>query len=146
MATFGTFVDDETLKASEINSLLALTTFTPVLTQSNSIPIQASKTAFYFKVNKLIIGVMKVKTASNGIGGNAFIFDLPVAASSGSYDVIGTGFVLTSISDFIRMAVVKRSDGKASFLSDAATSVTGYYSEAIGNTFELGAVFCYEAA
>lgn len=145
MATFGTFVDDVTLKASEINSLLESTTFTPDLVQGNTITYLASRTSFYFRVNKLVIGVMKVKTSSGAVGGNPVVFTLPVAPSSGSFDVIGTGFVLTNIGQYRRMALVKRSDGKASFLPEVATSITGYWTDQLISA-DIGAVFAYEAA
>ena len=162
MATFGTFVDDVSLKASELNGFLKPTLSVPVMRQSNVIlpqPANATSAPFgvYFQVNKLVIYVWRFQANENsgfGTGGNAIELDLPVTAASNSVRVIGTGFYGDNSASppFFRMSVVQFSATRARFMTGSATSLTSYLgltngpALTVSNNDRFNGVIMYEAA
>lgn len=162
MATFGTFVDDVSLKASELNGFLKPTLSVPVLRQSNVILPQPANSVsapygVYFQVNKLVIYVWRFQSndsSGTGTGGNAIELDLPVTAASNSVRVIGSGFYvdLGAVPPFFRMSVVQFSTTKARFITGSATSLTSYLgltngpALTVANGDRFNGMIVYEAA
>lgn len=152
MATYGTFVDDVSLRASEANDFFAKLTNTTGATQGVT-PTQSGST-LYFVVNKLVYGFGRRNFQTAGTAGSAIEITLPVTASSGSFRVIGAGQFIDSINDLrYRLAVVKTSTTKAQFLSETGTSLTNRFGNNPGVTIQAGSFgavllfsFCYEAA
>lgn len=138
MATFGTFVDGNSLSASELNSFLGKTNFTPVVTQTVSLDRLAVSYARYFQVNKLVFFQMYFGANSTGTANSRIEFDLPVTASSGSARVIGSGTIFdNSASDLIRVTAVRVSTTKGAFFTDSSTSLTTYLGQTGGPTLTL---------
>jgi hypothetical protein len=153
VATYGTFVDNTTLKASELNNFFVSTTFTPVLRQSSSLPIQSNHYGVYFQVNKLVFCIIHALPTASGTPGQRIEFDLPVTAASSSVRVIGRGYFNDdSASRVYRLAVVQYSTTRAAFISEDANSLTAYLgttggpNTALANADAIGLNICYEAA
>jgi hypothetical protein len=128
MATFGTFVDDVSLKASELNTLGAVTTFTPTFFQSAAISSAATTNAYYFVFNKMVFCNVRFTASSAGSSGQRIEFGLPVTAASSSVRVIGTGSWNNAAPGiFRRLSVVQYSTTRAGFLTAAANSLTAYF-------------------
>lgn len=153
MATFGTFVDNVSLKASEMNGLGARTAFTPTCFQPSA--ISASLTIFgsYFVFNKMVFCLIYFPASSAGTSGQRIEFGLPVTAESSSVRVIGEGvFVSGAPGTARRLSVVQYSTTRAALLTAEANSLTAYFGTsggpntaiASGNFFTLS--MRYEAA
>jgi len=152
VATYGTFVDDVSLRASEANDFFAKLTNTTGATQGVT-PAQTGST-LYFVVNKLVYGFGRRLFTGAGTASSAIEITLPVTASSGSFRVIGGGLFSDQVNDLrYRLAVVKTSTTKAQFLSETGTSLTNRFGNNPGVTIQAGQFgaglyfsFCYEAA
>lgn len=152
MATFGTFVDNTTLKATELNGLLDLVLFTPVLRQSSSISL-SSEDGYYWKVNKLVCATFECIVSGTGTAGQEILLDLPVAAATNSVRIIGTGVFLDSSASNVRLIkAVQYSTTRVAFFTNEATSMTAYFgaaggpNTAVGSGDFLRATIAYEAA
>lgn len=127
MATYGTFVDDTTLKASELNDFFNSTTFTPVVRQSSSLTLSSASYGRYFRVNQLIFCIVHALPTSSGTAGQRIEIDLPVAAASSSVRVLGAGYFNNeSGNDIYPLAVVQYSTARVAFISEIATTLTQY--------------------
>lgn len=152
MATFGTFVDAVSLKASELNTLFQRTAFNPVMRQSNT--ISQSGAAFYFQVNKVVVCTINFIAGSTGTAGNQVELDLPVTSSSGASRVIGYGYFFDfGAANPVRiLRVVRISTTRVAFLTETATTMTQYLGLTNGPAITIASndrVFCtfaYEAA
>lgn len=126
VATFGTFVDGVSLKASELNSLLVSTTFTPVIRQSSSLTV-TDAFGRYQKVSNTVLCQAFFQVFANGVANNRIEFDLPVTAATNSVRVIGSGYIFDAGStNVLRVAVVRFSTTKAAFLGGLSNSLTNY--------------------
>jgi hypothetical protein len=141
MATFGTFVDGVSLKASEINGLFTSVQSLPVIRQPGVILASSGVLGRYFIVNKLVFYNFNWRTtAGSGSANNRIELDLPVTAASNSMRVIGQGLY----SDFggspstFRVAIVQVSTTRAAFLSETTTSLTTYVGQTNGPGFTIG--------
>ena len=122
MATYGTFVDATTLKASEANDFFRNQTSTAVPKQVVSLGV--SGTNRFFVVNKTVFWNCLLGVDSPGTASNAITVDFPVAPSSGSFRAIGFGYYF-DISDNMKLvSVVKASSTTVEFMTDAGTSLT----------------------
>lgn len=154
MATFGTFVDGDSLKASELNTLLVRTSFTPTVRQSNVMTLGVSnRVGFYQQVNKVVFCQINAVIESSGVSNNRVEVTLPVTAATNSVRVIGHGYIEDdSANDVLRVAVVQVSTTRAALLAQDSTSLTTYLGQTGGPTFtfaigdSLGLNFVYEAA
>lgn len=154
MATFGTFVDGVSLKASELNDFFVNTAFTPVFRQSATINISSSaRFSSYQKVNKIVFYSAKVNVTGAGTANNRIEMDLPVAAAANSERIIGGGHIFDdSTTDIIRVAAVRVSTTRVAFLSDLSTSLTTYLGQTGGPTLTIASgdrfsiFIAYEAA
>ena len=153
MAGFGTFVDDVSLKASELNTFFATTSFSPQITQSNTVSMAGQAQGHYFRVNKVVVCTVNALCASTGTGGNRIELTLPVTASSSSVRTIGYGYLFDFSGVGVRlMRAVQFSTTRAAFLTGNATSLTSYAGLTNGPAFTVGdndRFFCvlqYEAA
>jgi hypothetical protein len=128
MATYGTFVDDVSLKASEANDFLSWVNFTPVLRQSVTVStFTTGRIARYAQVNKLVIVQFYLLITGAGTPNNAIEMNLPVTASSSSIRVVGSAWFLDgSVSDVINCVPVLNSTTTFRFLANAGTSLTSY--------------------
>lgn len=142
MATFGTFVDGVSLKASEINGLFTSVQSLPVIRQPGVIAAATTVSGRYFIVNKLVFYSFSWSTSSgSGTANNRIELDLPVTAASNSMRVIGQGIyqdVGGSPINF-RVAIVQVSTTRAAFLSATTTSLTTYVGQTNGPGFTIGA-------
>jgi hypothetical protein len=153
MATYGTFVDDTTLKAAELNDFFPSVSVVPVLRQPSSVTITAARYAKYFVVNKTVFYVAHMILFAGGTGGQRIEVDLPVAAASSSVRVIGHAYINDDSANRIyRCSVVQFSTTRAAFLSNDATSLTAYLGTsggpniALANNDVVSINICYEAA
>jgi len=157
MATFGNFVDNTTLKATELNDLLKPTSVIPILRQSNTLPLVASvnRLGLYQVVNKLVFFQMHalVDTGGAGTANNRIEVDLPVAAAANSVRVLGDGYIEDdNVEDVLRVAVVRVSTTRVAFLAQASTSLTTFVGQTNGPALTLavgdsvGFSIVYEAA
>lgn len=154
MADFGSFVNGVSLKASELNTLFQKTTFAPVMRQSAIVNAAASSSAFYFRVNKVIVCTINFLANSAGTASNQVEIDLPVTASSGAARVIGHGFYFNfgAANPISLIRVVRISTTRIAFLSETATTMTQYLGLTNGPAITIASndrVFCsfaYEAA
>jgi hypothetical protein len=128
MATYGTFVDNVSLKAAEANDFFDWVDFTPVLKQNVTVSTNTvGRVARYARVNKLIIVNIVASCTSAGTANNAIEINLPVTASSSSMRVVGSGaFQDASPSGFVLSVAVLNSTTTCRFLSDQGTSLTSY--------------------
>jgi hypothetical protein len=81
MATFGTFVANQTLTAAELNTAGAWQAYTPTWTQD----VVITKTVDwgrFTQLGKLVIANIKMTASSAGTSNNKILVGLPVAASS----------------------------------------------------------------
>jgi hypothetical protein len=133
MATYGTFVDAVTLKASEANDFLVWKTFTPVIRQPSSLSFTGSGPNRYCQVNKLVIAVFTFGPSLTGTSNTRIEIDMPVTAAAGSGFVIGGGyFIRSSPFDIIRITAVQFSTTRIALYSDAANSTTAYFGTTAG--------------
>lgn len=145
MATYGTFVDGQTLTASEANDFLEWKTFpTAVLYQPSQVLVSGSGSeavsAWYAVVNKTVY--YHVRLTCNGGSGTAntrIEVNLPVTAAANSVRVIGTGSAYDSLSPSAgyRLAVVRVSTTRVAFLANASASLTTYLGQTNGPTLTL---------
>lgn len=137
MATYGTFVDGNTLKASEANDFFKKVTVSTGITQGVT-PGQSTQTK-YFVVNKLVVVVGRAQFSGGGTPGSAIEMTLPVTASSGAFRVIGAATYNNVVGDLqYVLSVVKTSTTKAQFLSDAGTSLTDRFGNNPAVTIQSG--------
>jgi hypothetical protein len=139
VATYGTFVDNVTLKASEANDFFVwnIGPSTNPVKQSNT-PAQSNYQRGYAQVNKMVCWYIWWQSAGNGTSNNAITIDLPVAAAANSVRVIGAGYVFdNSVSDLIRVVVVRRSTTQVSLLAEGSTSLSTYLGQTDGPTLTL---------
>jgi hypothetical protein len=158
MATFGTFVDNVSLKATELNGLLNAVSFDSVIRQPGVINPRSGSDGPYgrvFRVNKLVIYHFRFRPSSSGSSNNRIELDLPVTAASNSMRVIGTASyidVSAGGANFFRVAVVQYSTTRAAFLSETTTSLTTYVGQTNGPNFIvadgdiISGTLMYEAA
>jgi hypothetical protein len=128
MATYGTFVDNVSLKAVEVNDFLVWKSFTPVLKQNVTVQTRTfQRVAEYAQVNKLIVVIFSLRIDSSGTANNSIEINLPVTASSASMRVIGRfTFRDQSATDDILAVPVLNSTTTFRFLANAGTSLTSY--------------------
>ena len=154
VATYGTFVDNTTLKASELNDFFKRVSFTPVVRQPSSVATSTSnRSGTYFQVNKLVLCFIDFNVSGAGTSSNRIELDLPVTAASNSVRVIGSGYFFdTSIDDIRRLAVVQYSTTRAALITGAATSPTAYFgatngpNTALASNDDIYVKMVYEAA
>ena len=153
MATYGTFADDTTLKASELNEFFPSVTVFPIIRQSGTLATLNSRYGRYFVVNKTVFYVAHMILSQNGTGGQRVEIDLPVTAASSSVRVIGHGYINDDSANRIyRCSVVQFSTTRAALLSNDATSLTAYFGTTGGPNTGLavddavGINICYELA
>jgi len=138
MATFGTFVDGVTLKASELNDLFIRTSFTPVLRQPASISVLGGRIGFYQRVNDLILCQINVSATNIGTANNRIEIDLPVTAATNAERVVGFGFIEDDSANVCyRVAVVRVSTTRVAFLAEGSTSLTTYVGQTGGPTLTI---------
>lgn len=142
MATYGTFVDGVSLKASEINDFFDLQSFTPVFYQSGAVATQTGATTprigYYYQVNKIVFCQTHALFNASGTANNRIEFELPVTAAANAERVIGTGFIYDlSATDLIRVAVVRVSTTRVALLTNLSTSLTTYLGQTGGPTLTL---------
>lgn len=152
MATYGTFVDGVSLKASEANDFFAWTVFTPVLRQSNVVTLTQA-IGQYARVNSVVIASFFVRAGGNGTSNNRIEIDLPVAAASTNRRIIGCGHVVdANLSDYFLISAVQYSTTRVAFLSNTGTSLTSYVGTTNGpamtlaNDDRIQCLLVYEAA
>jgi len=154
VATYGTFVDNVTLKASEANDFFVWSqgSATNPVKQSNT-PAQGSYVRGYAQVNKMVCWYIWWQSAGSGTSNNAITIDLPVAAAANSVRVIGAGYVFdSSSSDVFRVVAVRTSTTQISLLSEGSTSLTTFLGQTDGPSFliatgdVIGLTVFYEAA
>ena len=152
MATYGTFVDGVSLKASEANDFFEWTVFTPVLRQSNVVSLNQA-IGQYARVNDVVIAAIFVQANAGGTLNNRIEIDLPVAAASTNRRVIGFGATRdSSASDFFLVSAVQYSTTRVAFLSNTGTSLTSYVGTTNGPAITLAngdsiqCLLTYEAA
>lgn len=149
MATFGTFVDGNSLKASEINDWFVISSATTTATQGVSLTT-SSQTNRLFRINKFVFWNCNLNFASAGTASNAVVVNLPVTAASGSFRAIGFGRAFVSGPDIKLLTVVKASTTTVQFFSDDGTSLTDRFGVNPAVTISSGAsiIFScmYEAA
>lgn len=154
MATFGTFTDNSTLKASELNDFFRFTNFTPTFKQSNTLP-NTTFYARYFQVNKIV--VVNFAWANNsltqGISNNRIELTLPITALSRNVCHLGSGHYWdNNATNMIRISAVQFNTTTVAFLADDATSITNYLGltgSAVSQSEGLDRISCtfvYEAA
>lgn len=138
MATYGTFVDGVTFKASEANDFLVWTSFTPQIFQGGAaLGLLGGARSSYARVNDLIIYQLTVTmSTSSASAGSAIEALLPINASADTPRVIGSGFILGS-SNLDRFAVVRQSATRVRFLSDTTTSLTTFIGQTNGPAITL---------
>jgi hypothetical protein len=153
VATYGTFVDGNTLKASEANDFLVWKTLTPSVFQPSSLSTNGDLR--YSQVNKLVIAQWSFLVINPGTANTRIEINLPVTATSATNNtVIGSGFCLdiTAPGNIIRFSAVQYSTTRVAFLSNAANSTTAYLGTTAGggptlaNQDSIKAVVMYEAA
>jgi hypothetical protein len=135
MATFGTFVDDVSLKATELNDCFRLSSTVPSLTQSATMALSTtSSRASAFTVNKLVIFTCYLQIQSgSGSSGTRIEVSLPVTAASNSVRVIGGGrFVDSSTTEETLLRAVQVSTTKIAFLTETTNSLTAYLGQTNG--------------
>lgn len=150
MATYGTFADGVTLKASELNTFFTSTApATVTATQGSS--LTSSAVSRYFVVNKVVFWNLFCTFTNAGTAANALEVTLPITASSGSFRAVGFGrFYDSSVPDVKLITPIKASTTTLQFLSDNGTSLTNRFgvnpavTVAIDDT--LAFWICYEAA
>ena len=152
MATFGTFVDSTTLKATELNGLLDLVLFEPVVRQS-SVIATTSENGYYWQVNKLVCVSYRFSISGTGTAGQPILVELPVTAASNSVRIVGTGiFEDDSAANMRLLRVVQYSTTRAAFLTGEATNITAYFgatngpNTALASGDNLNFTIMYEAA
>lgn len=152
MATYGTFVDGVTLKASEINDFFVRKTFTPVVAQSGTVTA-SSVTGRYYIVNKLVFCLIRWVCSGNGTAGSQIDMTLPVTATSNTNGVIGSGWFRDASSGInYPFCAVQISTTKMAFLTSSADSVSTYLGETNGPAITLAnadyiyAMLMYEVA
>lgn len=91
MATFGTFTSGQTLTAAELNTAGEWQSYTPTWTQSATIT-KTVNWARYTKLNKLVIGSIKMTATSAGTANNKMLVGLPVNASANNFMMGTMGF------------------------------------------------------
>lgn len=154
MATYGTFVDGTTLKASELNDFFASVSVTPIVRQSSAIATNSSgRFGKYFVVNKTVFYVAHMILTASGTSGQRVEIDLPVTASSDAARVIGHGYINdSSLNRIYRCSVVRFSTTRAAFLTNDATGLTAYFGTsggpdtALASSDAVSINICYEAA
>jgi hypothetical protein len=153
VATFGTFVDGVSLKASELNDFFASKVIVPTLRQGVTITGIQGNNIFYYVVNKVVYGFFTVGGNSAGTAGTRIEVDLPVTATSSSVRVIGSGFFRDASPVSVRVVrIVQVSTTRMAFLTDTATSLTSYLGTTNGPAVTLAAndyvcgSFVYKAA
>lgn len=154
MATYGTFVDGDTLKASELNSFFGATTFTPTILQGGTTlaTVSPATRGARFIVNKLVIMRFEIRTNNIATSGRIEVA-LPITAASRNAGVIGSAvFYDDSTTDFYRLSAVQYSTTRVAFLSETTASPTTYFGETNGPTLSvaindiLSGMLVYEAA
>lgn len=153
MATFGTFVDGVSLKASELNSFLIKTTHTPVVRQSVTITNGSNTRAAYSQVNKMVFYSATIYLTSAGTANNRIEVDLPVTAATNSAFAIGFGnYEDNSATDMFNMVAVRVSTTRVAFLTNSSTSLTTFLGQTGGPTLTIASpdvlfvTLFYEAA
>lgn len=151
MATYGTFVDGVSLKASEVNDFFVWTTFTGVLKQGVTVAT-SSNASRYARVNDLIHVCYSLKSGGLGTTG-AIEVDLPITAVSAAARTVGFGIFFDSdTSTTYSIVPALNSTTTVRFLTSSATSLTSYLGLANGplitlaNNDELQFSIVYEAA
>ena len=94
MATFGTFVANQTLTAAELNTAGAWQAYTPTWTQGVAIT-KTVNWARFMQLNKLVTVNIKMTATSNGTSASDVLVDLPVNASS-NQTIMGMAHLTTS--------------------------------------------------
>jgi hypothetical protein len=87
MATFGTFVANQTLTAAELNTAGAWQAYTPTWTQNVAIT-KTVNWARYTQLGKWVQGSVKMTATGAGTANNKMLVGLPVNASSDNF-IIG---------------------------------------------------------
>jgi hypothetical protein len=90
MATFGTFVANQTLTAAELNTAGAWQAYTPTWTQSVAIT-KTVNWARYTQLGKWVQGSVKMTATGAGTANNKMLVGLPVNASSDNF-ILGQFF------------------------------------------------------
>jgi hypothetical protein len=154
MATYGTFVDDVSLKFSEVNDFFtAQTEPFPVLTQGVSVTYANDRLMAYYKVNKFVNGNFFFNVTGTGTLGSRIEVSLPVTAASSSVRLIGEALISDiSALQYRVCRIVRISTTRMAFLTDSATSLTTYLGQTNGPNIRLASndillgSFRYEAA
>lgn len=154
MATYGTFVDNVSLKFSEVNDFFVPQTIaSPVLTQGVNVTYGNDRLMAYYQVNKFVHGNFYLNVTGTGTLNSRIEVDLPVAAASSSVRVIGEALISDISAVLYRVCrIVQFSTTKMAFLTDSATSLTTYLGQTNGPNIRLAlndtlwGSFRYEAA
>lgn len=139
MATYGTFVDGVSLKASEVNDFLVWTSFsgTGRFKQSGNMLLSTSYLK-YARVNDLVFVNAHAVFSSSGTANNAIEFVLPVTAADGSQKVLGSAYIEDdTANDVLRLVPVSVSTTAVRFLADDSTSLSTYLGQTGGPTFTI---------
>ena len=127
MATYGTFVDGVSLKASEVNDFFVWTTFTGVVKQSVTLST-STNVCRYARVNDLIHVTYRFTISTAGTASNSVEVNLPIAAVSTSARSVGFGSISdSSTSTTYYVVPVLNSTTTVRFLTSTATSLTSYF-------------------
>jgi hypothetical protein len=139
MATYGTFVDDVSLKFSEVNDFFtAQTEPFPVLTQGVNVTYGNDRLMAYYKVNKFVHGNFYLNATTSGTLNSRIEVSLPVTAASSSVRLIGEALIYDISAVSYRICrIVQISTTRMAFLTDSATSLTTYLGQTNGPNTRL---------
>jgi hypothetical protein len=127
VATYGTFVDNVTLKADEANDFFKTVSSTVTASQGVDLTI-GNIVSRYYKVNKIIIWVFNCTIATAGTASNNLIVGLPVTASSGSFRCVGFArYFDSSAGQVYVLTPVKTSTTQIQFYADSGNSLTNRF-------------------
>jgi hypothetical protein len=154
MATYGTFVDNTTLKANELNDFFKVVSSTSASSINISQGVTLSTTQInsrYWIVNKVVFWNFIFAITTSGTASNPFVLNLPVAASSDSFRAVGSArFFDASASDVKLIIPVKASTTTLQFYADDGTSLTDRFgvnpAVTAANGDSVSGTVVYEAA
>jgi hypothetical protein len=124
----GTFVAGDILTADDLNAIGTWTSYTPVVTQSNTVTSTVNY-AQYMQINKLVIVNVDLTCTTSGTASNVITVTLPVnfvAPASGNPAIpVGSGFVFdSSATDVILVAAVRDTATTLRFFTETTTSAS----------------------
>jgi hypothetical protein len=123
--------DGVPLPAATLNTIgAAWETWTPTVTQSVNVTINASSFAKYARINKTVFISVYLLISGTGTGANAVRMSLPIASKDASGQLIGSGFIFDASATNLYL------------VTSPTTSTTsiGFYANQSGTGAEFGVV------